>query len=91
MVALALPLIAPVITVNVLELEAAAIVTDAGTVNRELVFDKAMVAPPVRAAWLRVTVQVLDELTPMLDGLQVSDDRITGIIRLTVVLAELLP
>jgi hypothetical protein len=55
-----------------------------------LEFVRVTLAPPVGAAWVRVTVQVLEELAPMLDGLQASDDRSTDAARFTVALAELL-
>ena len=46
-------------------------------------------APPVGAAWVRVTVQVLEELAPRLVGLQASDETSTAT-RLMVALAEVL-
>ena len=89
-VALALLLIVPVVAVKVAEVAAAATVTDAGTVKVELVFDRVTLAPPAGAAWVRVTVQVLEELWPRLVGLQDRVETVTGATRLTVVLAELL-
>jgi hypothetical protein len=67
-----------------------ATVTDAGTLRVELVLDRVTAAPPVGAASLKVTVQVVEELRPRLAGLQASEETRTGAIRLTVVLAELL-
>ncbi len=55
-----------------------------------LVLASAMLAPPARAALVRLTVQVLEELGPTLVGLHVSEEINTGATRLTVVLAELL-
>jgi hypothetical protein len=89
-VALELLLIVPVVTVKVLEVVAAATETEAGTVKVALVFDKVRLAPPVGAAWVRVTVHVLDELGPRVLGLHESAETRTGATRLTVVLAELL-
>jgi len=81
---------AAVVAVKVADVAAAATATEAGTVNVALVFESATAAPPVGADWLRVTVQVLEELAPMLEGVQASDETSTDATRLTVVLAELL-
>ena len=83
-------LMAPVVALKVADVAAAATVTDAGTVRLALELERPTLAPPVGAAWVRVTVQVLEELAPMLDGLQASDDRSTDAARFTVALAELL-
>ena len=69
---------------------AAATVTDAGTVSVALVFVRATRAPPAGAAFVRVTVQVLEAFAPRLLGLQASEDTSTGATRLMVALAELL-
>ena len=90
MVAVELPLMAPVDTVKVVEVAAAATVTDVGTINAELVFDNLTLAPPVGAACVRVTVQVVDEFAPRLLALQETVDTRTAAVRVTVVLAELL-
>jgi len=79
-----------VVALKVVEVAAAATVTDVGTVRVELVFVRATLAPPVRAGWVRVTVQVLEAFGPRLVGLQASEETRTGATRLTVVLAELL-
>ena len=63
---------------NVAELAAAATVTDAGTVSVALLFDRVTIAPPVGAALLRLTVQVLEALGPRLVGLQASAEMSTG-------------
>jgi hypothetical protein len=89
-VALALLLMAAVVTMKVADVAAAATVTEAGTVNVALELESVTLAPPVGAAWVRVTVQVLEELAPMLEGLQASDDTSTDAARFTVALAELL-
>ena len=83
-------LIVPVVALNVAEVAAAATVTEAGTVSVELVLVSVTLAPPVGAAWVKVTVQVVDELWPRLVGLQASEETSTGATRLTVALAELL-
>ena len=83
-------LMAAVVTAKVADVAAAATVTDAGTVNVALEFARVTLAPPVGAAWVNVIVQVLDELAPMVAGLQVSDETSTDAARFTVVLAELL-
>jgi hypothetical protein len=74
---------------NVAEVAAAATVTDAGTVSIALLFDTLTIAPPVGAALLRLTVQVLEALGPRLLGLQPSAVTDTGATRLTLALAEL--
>ena len=63
---------------NVAEVAAAATVTDAGTVSIALLFDTLTIAPPVGAALLRLTVQVLEALGPRLLGLQASAEMSTG-------------
>ena len=89
MVALELLVRDPVVTAKVAEVAAAATVTDAGTVSVELVFDKATLAPPLGAGWVKLTVQVLEELDPRLVGLQEREETSTDATRLTLVLAEL--
>ena len=90
MVALALLPMAAVLTMKVAEVAAAATVTEGATVSVGLEFASVTLAPPAGAGWVRVTVQVLEELAPMLTGLQASEETSTGATRLTVVLAELL-
>jgi hypothetical protein len=82
--------IAAVVALKVAEVAAAATVTAAGTVRVALVLVRVMAAPPVGAAWVRVTVQVLEELGPRLVGLQTSEETSTDADRLIVTLAELL-
>ena len=81
---------APVVTVKFADVPAAATVTEAGTVRAALEFARVKLAPPVGAAWVRVTVQVLEELGPRLLGLQDNADTKTDAPRLTVVFAEVL-
>jgi len=78
-----------VVALNVAVFAAAATVTDAGTVSVELLFVKVTVAPPVGAACVSVTVQVLEAFCPRLVGLHASDETSTEAVRLMLVLAEL--
>ena len=80
---------AVVVALNVAVVAAAATVTDAGTVKAALLSEIAIVAPPVGAALLKVTVQVLEAFGPRLVGLHASEDTTTGATRLTVAFAEL--
>jgi hypothetical protein len=80
---------AAVVALKVADMAAAATVTDAGAVSVELVLVRVTAAPPVGAAWVSVTVQVLEALGPRLVGLQASEETSTAT-RLTVALAELL-
>jgi hypothetical protein len=89
MVALELLVMDPVVTAKVAEVAVAATVTDAGTVRVELVFDKATLAPPLGAGWVKLTVQVLEEFDEMLVGLQDSEDIWVEGVRLMLVLAVL--
>jgi len=79
-----------VVALKVAVVAAAATVTDAGTVRVELVLVRVTLAPPVGAAWDRVTVQVLEEFGPRLVGLQASEETSTDATRLMLALAELL-
>jgi hypothetical protein len=67
-----------VVASKVAVVAAAATVTDGGTLSVELVLDNVMGAPPAGAAWVRVTVHMLEELGPRLLGLQVSDETSGG-------------
>ena len=87
-VALPLLVIVPELTVNVADVAVAATMTDADTVSAELEFERLTVAPPVGAGWVRVTVQVLEELDPRLPGLHDSVETNTGARRFMMVLAE---
>ena len=78
-----------VVAPKVAVVAAAATVTDAGTVSVELVLVRVTEAPPVGAAWVRVTVQVLEEFGPRLVGLQASEETSAGATRLMLALAEL--
>ena len=70
-----------VVALKVAVVAAAATVTDAGTVSVELVLVRVTEAPPVGAAWVRVTVQVLEEFGPRLVGLQASEETSAGAYR----------
>jgi len=90
MVALELLLTAAVVAVKFADMAAAATVTEGATVSVALEFESVTLAPPAGAGWVRVTVQALEALAPMLPGLQVSDETSTDAARLRVALAELL-
>jgi hypothetical protein len=81
---------ATVVMLKVADVAPAATLTDAGTVSVELVLVRVTVAPPVGAACVSVTVQVLEALGPRLVGLQASEATSTGAVRVMVALAELL-
>ena len=83
-------LIVVVVALNVAVVADAGTVTDAGTVRVAFVFVSVTAAPPVGAACVKVTVQVLDAFCPKLVGLHTSEDTNTGATRLTVAFAELL-
>jgi len=80
---------AAVVALKVADRAAAATVTDAGTVSVALVLVRVTAAPPVGAGWVRVTMQVLEELGPRVVGLQASEETSTAT-RLMAALAELL-
>ena len=69
-------------------LEPAATVMDVGVVSSALLLESPTAVPPVGAALVRVTVQVLVALGPRLVGLQATEDKTTGATRLTVALCE---
>ena len=79
-----------VVALNVPLVAAATTVIVAGTVNVEFVFVKVTLAPPAGAAFVNVTVQVLDPFGPRLVGLHANEDTSTGATRLIVAFAELL-
>ena len=69
-VALEFAPMAPAVAVNIAEVAEAATAADAGTVSAEFVFDKATLMPPLGAACVRTTVQVLEELELIAAGVQ---------------------
>ena len=81
--------IATVVALKVADMAVAATVTDAGTVSVALVLVRVTIAPPVGAAWVKVTMQVLEAFGPRLVGLQASEETSTAT-RLMVALAEVL-
>ena len=81
--------IATVVALKVADMAVAATVTDAGTVSVALVLVRVTIAPPVGAAWVKVTMQVLEAFGPRLVGLQASEETNTATM-LMVALAELL-
>src|SRR5271156_3659679 len=89
MVALWLLPMAAVVALKLAEVAAAAIMTAAGTLRVALVLVRVTAAPPAGAGWVRVTVQVVEELGPRLAGAQASVETSAGATRLMVELAEL--
>ncbi len=81
---------ATVVALKLTDVAAEATVTDAGTVSVELVLVRVTLTPPVGAGWVRVTLQVLEELGPRVVGLQTSDETSAGAVRVMVALAEVL-
>ena len=79
---------AAVVAAKVADAAPAGTVTDAGTVRVGLLLVRVTAAPPAGAAWVIVTVQVLDELGPRLVGLQASEETSVGATRPRVILAE---
>jgi hypothetical protein len=94
MVALELLVMDAVVPENVAEMAPPGTMTHAGIVRVELVFDNWIRAPLFLAseggAWDRVTVHVVEEFGPRLEGLHPRDDTDTDGTRVMVVLAELL-
>ena len=91
MVAVELRLKLLVVTVKLAELDVAATVAEAGTLRIELLSASVTLAPPVGAVWFKVTVQVLEELGPIVEGLHASAEMPRVPPRLRVVLTELPP
>ena len=89
MVAIELLAMAAAVTVNVPEVAKDAMVNEPGMVNVALLFDRMMLAPPVGAACVRVTVQVLEDFAARLLGLQDRVDSDAGAIKVKVLVAEL--
>ena len=69
---------AAVVARKVAEEAAAVTVTDAGTVSAEVVSERVTRDPPVGAACVNVTVQMLEALGPRLVGAQASEETRTG-------------
>ena len=81
---------AAVVALKLADMAVAATVTEVGTVRVALVLVRATAAPPVGAAWVRVTVQALEALGPRLVGVQTSEETSTDATMLIVALAEVL-
>src|ERR1039457_4798870 len=56
-------------------------VSEAGTVNEELLSETATTVPPARAGWFRVTVQAVDAPEFTLVGLQAREETSMGATR----------
>ena len=69
---------APVVALKGADVAAAGTVMDAGTVRVALVFVRVTIAPPAGAAFVKVTVQVVEALGPTLAGLQAREETRTG-------------
>ena len=80
---------AAVVTLKVAAVAPAATLTEAGVVSAVMLSETATLAPPVGAALVNVTVQVLEALGPRLLGVHAREDTRTGATRLTLALAEL--
>ena len=77
-VALALALIVPAVTVKLAVVAVAGTVTEAGTVKSPLLEDRLTAVPPVGAALDSVTVQEVLALVARLEAVHVREDRLTG-------------
>jgi hypothetical protein len=84
-------MLVPAVAEKVAAVAPAATVTDAGTVNNELLLASVTEAPPVGALWLRVAVQVLTAPWPRLAGLHASVEIISGATRLMAAVCEPAP
>jgi len=91
MVAVELLLTAAVDTVKLADVAPAATVTEGVTFSVALEFERVTLAPPVGAARVRLTVQMLEEFGPTLLGLHDREDSDTDpdATRFTMVFAEL--
>ena len=76
--------------VNVAVVAAAATVTDVGTVSNALLLESDTEEPPVGAALVSVTVQLLEAFCPKLVGAQARLETSTGATRLIADVPELL-
>ncbi len=83
-VALCVPARFPVAAVKVAVLAFAGTVTEAGTERAELVFARATVAPPVRAALLSVTVQIVFALAARVWEEHCSEETVGKLTRVSV-------
>jgi hypothetical protein len=82
----------PAVTVKLAEVAEAATVTEAGVVSRVLLSERVTTVPPLGAAALNLTVQVLEALEARLVGLQVRLESTTeDVCSAMATEAELLP
>jgi hypothetical protein len=81
----------PAVALKVVEVDAAGTVTEADTGSRVLLLESETVVPPVGAAELRVTVQVLAAPEARVVGLQASEERLTEAVRLMVAVLDTPP
>jgi hypothetical protein len=72
------------------EFDPAIIASEAGTVRSAFTLERITLAPPLGAAFVRLTEHVLEELGASDDGLQLTDDTLTGATTAMVALAEVL-
>jgi hypothetical protein len=84
-------MLAPAVALNVPVVAPEGTVTETGTDRRALLLPSVTLAPPVRAVWSRVTVQVLTSLWLRVAGTHASVDTSTGVWRAIVALFELDP
>jgi hypothetical protein len=93
MVVVELLLTAAVDTIKLADVAPAGTVMDGATVNVALEFERVTLAPPVGAARVRLTVQMLEEFGPTLLGLHDKADTATDTdadaVRFTLVFVEL--
>ena len=81
--------ILPAVALNVAVAEpAGTVIADAGTGSRLLLLDRDTVVPSEGAGWFKVSVQVLVTPLAKLPGLQDSEVRITGVVKLTMAVCE---
>jgi hypothetical protein len=71
----------PALAAKVAEVAVAAMVSEAGTVNEELLPETATTVPPAGAGWFRVTVHVVEAPELTLVGLQAREETSMGATR----------
>ena len=78
----------PAVAAKVAEVAVAAMVSEAGTVNEELLPETATTVPPAGAGWFRVTVHVVEAPELTLVGLQAREETSMGATRLKLAVWE---
>ena len=78
----------PAVAAKVAEVAVAAMVSEAGTVNEELLPETATTVPPTGAGWFRVTVHVVEAPELTLVGLQAREETSMGATRLKLAVWE---